>query len=74
MCAIGKQPDIFRQLSETEKTLFRTTFECMVKNLGDMERYLGMVLAATKDVDFVQGVVNMVSSLKLNGLGFFFGR
>ena len=66
MCVIDNQPDIFRQLSEMEKIQFRTKFESVVKNLGDMERYLGMFLAATKDVKFVQGVANMVSSVIIN--------
>ena len=39
---------------------FRTRFDSVGRNLAEMDKYLGMFMAATKDVKFVSGVVNMV--------------
>ena len=64
MFVLDGQPDVFRTFSEMEKIQFRTKFESVAKSLGDMDKYLGMFLAATRDFKFVQGVVNMVSWLR----------
>ena len=58
---VAGQPDIYRNYSEMEKAQFRARFEVTCKNLAEMDKYLGMFLAATRDIKFVQGVVNMVS-------------
>ena len=53
-------PDVYRQYSEMEKAQFRERFETVCRNLGEMDKYLGMILAGTNDTQFVTGVVNTV--------------
>ena len=49
------------QLSEMDKVGFRTRFETLIKNLLDIEKYLGMFLAATRDVAATREIVDLVS-------------
>ena len=60
LCIIAGTADVYRTLSEMEKMQFRMRFDGVCKNLQEMDKYLGMFMAATKDMKFVTGVVNMV--------------
>ena len=43
-----------------EKSTFRNRFETICKNLLDIDKYVGMFLAATRDRQFATGIASMV--------------